>query len=55
MRIAVALDSKGGICGHFGQSVAFEILDLEEGAVVARQRRDNPHQGRAGRGGLAPW
>lgn len=37
IKIAVALDEEGRISAHFGHSAAFEVFEVEKGAIKSRQ------------------
>ncbi|RPH37730.1 DUF134 domain-containing protein [bacterium] len=53
-RIAVASDDGQNVSSHFGRAPYYAVITLQEGAVVARERRDkfapHGHAGAAGEG-----
>lgn len=49
MKVAVALNEHGGISNHFGRSATFRVYQLQDGARLGEETRENTHRAR-GRG-----
>ncbi len=52
MKIAVVTEDGSTIHSHFGQAPYYEVLTIQDGQVVGRERRDKPaHDGHHEHGG----